>query len=72
MQRRRSLEHDLQLLEWHRRDVAGIDLATQALLQLRWRAERPLHRHLLVEQHPDKERERVGVEEPVASGSPVM
>ena len=42
--------------------------ATEAVPQRRRTAERPLHRHLLVEQHADEERERIVDEQLVGDG----
>ena len=45
--------------------IAPASSAAEPALQRRRTAERPLHRHLLVEQHPDEERERIVDEQPV-------
>ena len=64
MQRGLVPEHRLELGGVHRRDRAGIELVhPEPLLQQERRAERPLHRDLLVQQHPDQDRERLPREE---------
>ena len=50
---------------------AGVEVA-EAAAQRRRAGERPLHRHLLVEQHADQQRRAVGLSSPSASASPVM
>jgi hypothetical protein len=56
-----------ELLDVHRRDPLRVEVA-EALLQGRRPGERPLHRHLLVEQHPDQQCVGVGVEQLVGCG----
>ena len=68
MDRPRSLGDDEELVGVHRRDVGGVEPVAQPVAQERRRHERPLHRHLLVEQHPEQDGERVGVEELVGVG----
>ena len=58
-------EHRDELFGVHRRDLVRVELATEPLLQKGGTLERPLHRHLLVEQHPDEKCERIGVEQPI-------
>ena len=62
--RRRALHQRDELLGIHGGDGRGVEQAAQPLLQAVGTAEGPLHRHLLVEQHADQQRQRVGVEEP--------
>ena len=53
----------------HHRDRARVELGhPEPLLQQERRPERPLHRDLLVEQHPEQHRERLGGEELVGRG----
>ena len=72
MERRLLHEHRDELLGVHRRDLVRVELAAEPLLQQGRALERPLHRHLLVEQHPDEECERIGVEQPIRVASPVI
>ena len=59
MQRRPLREDGRQLGRVHRRDLDGIELASEALPEVPRRAEGPLEGHLLVEDHPDQKGERV-------------
>ncbi len=63
-----SLEDDLQLLERHGGDGGRVEGATKPIPQLEWRGKGPLHRHLLIEQHADEQRERISVEQLVGFG----
>ena len=58
-------EDRLEVLDRHRRDRAGVERAAEALPQQVRRLERPLHRNLLVEEHPEQQRERIGREQAV-------
>ena len=59
--------HGDEVLDVHRRDRRGVEVA-EAPAQRRRPGERPLHRHLLVEQHADQQRGAVRVEQPVGLG----
>ena len=61
MQRRPVPKHFVQHLRVHARDLAGVQVA-EALLELVRAAEGLLHLHLLIEDHPYEERQRVGLE----------
>ena len=68
VQRGLLAEHRNELLGVHRRDLVRVELAAQPLLQERGALERPLHRDLLIEEHADEQRERIGVEQAVGVG----
>ena len=60
MQRGLVAEHRLEVGGIHRRDRGRVEvLDAEPLLEQERRAERPLHRDLLVEQHPEHQRERL-------------
>ena len=61
MQRRPVPKHFVQPLRVHARDLAGVQVA-EPLLELVWTAEGLLHLHLLIEDHPYEERQRVRLE----------
>jgi hypothetical protein len=67
MERRFLPEHRLDVFGAHRRDGSGVE-GSESFPQRRRTTERPLHRYLLIEQHPDEQRERVGDEELVGFG----
>ena len=67
MERGLGAEDGLEVVDRHRRDGMRVEGA-EPLAERRRAAEGPLHRDLLVEQHPDEERERVGDEERVGVG----
>ena len=69
MDRRLLAAHGDEVVHVHRRDPAGVEVA-EAPPQRRRAGERPLHRHLLVEQHADQQRRAVAVEQPVGIGVP--
>ena len=54
-----------ELFGVHRRDLVRVELAAEPFLQKGGTLERPLHGHLLVEQHPDEKCERIGVQQPI-------
>ncbi len=56
-----------ELVDVHRRDLLRVEVP-EPLLQRGGTGERPLHRHLLVEQHPDQQRVGVGVQQLVGCG----
>ena len=49
--------------------LGGVEVVPQALYDQLRAGERALHRELLVEQHPDEQRERVSLNSASASGS---
>ena len=62
MDRRLGRAHRDEVLDVHRRDPAGVEMA-ESRLQRRRPGERPFHRYLLVEQHAEQQRRAVGVEQ---------
>ena len=71
MNRGRLLAHLGERLRVVPRDLRRVE-APEARPQLRRPRERRLQRHLLVEQHPDQQRERILENSLSASASPVM
>src|SRR5258708_21395150 len=67
MQGRLGAERTGQRLGPPGHDASEVEVP-QSLLERVGRDERPFHRHLLVEQHAEQERERVGVQEFVGGG----
>ena len=60
-------EHLVDRFGTHGRDLMGVE-PTQTRLERRRTLERPLHRDLLVEQHPDQQRQGIVDEELIGVG----